>query len=177
MPGFALVMDRTSKSKLGRVQANVFKTAREAKYARAAATNAGRQTRRVFQNTTKTWEHNVEFKLRITGRIGTNFIAYEIQTNDEIWHWLDKGTHTRFKASNPEDPYISKTVTGGVFNSYPGQGEMIWSKDEDGNLSVMNGIEARKWSTDKRMRRAAKIALKAQLDWQMSRLRRSLRGE
>ena len=176
MPGFALRVERTSQTKFGRIVSNTFKTASEAQYARRAAHNAGRQTRRVFENTTRTWDHNVQFKLRITGRIGTNFIAYEIQTSDEIWHYLDSGTSVRFYRSNPEDPYISKT-TPGVFASGPGGGSMIWSADAAGGVIPRAGIEPRHWSTDKRMRRAATIALKAQLDFQMSKVRRIMRGE
>jgi hypothetical protein len=177
MPGFNVRMTRTSLSKLGRVKTQTIRAGREADYARRAAYNAGRQVRRLFERTTKTWEHPVKFNLRTTARGGTNFIAFEIQTSDEIWHWLDKGTNARYKASNPEDPYVSKTVTGGVFDSYAGSGSMIWNIDEEGNLSIMNGIEPRGWSTSKRLRRAAEISLRAQFDQQMSKFRRIMRGE
>jgi len=170
MPKFTMELTRESRSKLGRIKKNALRNAREAKYARNAAYNAGRQMRRQFAKTVRTWDHNVVFKLNISGQIGSNVIFYTISTTDQIWHWLDKGTEIRFAKPKNDETFTPKTFPT-VFNSFPGTGKMVRSKEP------RPGIIPRNWSSDKRTRDIAKVLLESAFNYQMKKFKREMRGE
>ena len=126
--------------------------------ARDAAYNVGRRMRRVFEKTVETWEHQVEFDLNITGRIGRDVVGLMIKTDDEIWNWLDKGTSVRFAqgSPNPEDGYVPKTKPG-WFGSQASDSYMVFT------MYPQPGIEARRWSSDQRMLWLARQLLRDEL--------------
>jgi hypothetical protein len=163
---FSITIDRESRSRLGRIKAYVIKNAREAFLFRQAARNASRQMKRQFQKTTATWDHPVTFTDHVSSRVGGSTVSYEIRTTDRIWHWLDEGTDTRYKRSDPEDPYQTKTVPT-AFTSYPGGGSMIWNvlREEGGSkvLFPVVGIRARNWSSDPRTYKIARQIFLAQV--------------
>ncbi len=166
---FYVKMERTSYSKLGRIKKKTLRNAREAKLARAAAYNSGRRMRRLFEKTTATWNHKVEFKLRVSAKIGDNVVIYGITTTDEIWHWIDQGTEFRNVMSDPDHPYKAKTWPG-AFDSTAGAGRMI------GSNTPRPGIEARGWSHSKKAKITAELLLRAEVGKQFRKLETELKG-
>ena len=168
---FIVRMERTSLSKLKRVKANIMETARESKAARTAAYNSGRRMRRVFEATTKTWTHNVDWKLNVSATKGSNVIFYVISNTDQIWHWLDAGTTYRKVASDPRDPFISKTSPSRFFSG-PCGGKLYFMRKGDSRP----GITPRKGTRNKKAMMTAELLLEAEVSKQFSKLRRELEG-
>ena len=166
---FIMVYERTSRSKLGRIKENALKNTVETKYFRRAAYNSGRRIRTQFEKTTKTWSHDVKFKLSTTATIGSNMVGYSISTNDRVWHWLDRGTSFKMVMSNPEDPYQAKTSYG-AFASYPGSGSMIPS------TTPTDGIEPREWSESELMKKTAEFFFTLEINKQSLKIAKELRG-
>ena len=59
---------------------------------RHAEERVGRVLVKDFQETTKTWEHPVLFKVHTHVRKGDYEVSVEISTDDEIWWYVNEGT-------------------------------------------------------------------------------------
>lgn len=159
--------DKNTLNKFGHIKRVAIKEAKEAYYMRRAAYNAGRNLLTPFRNTVTNWDHPVKFNLRTSAVIGSERIFFIISTHDQVWNWLDQGTKTMWVYSDPEDPYIAKTVPT-VFGSGLGGGHLLWAG------FPLPGIEARRWTTDGRTKRTAAILLKYHIEDQFKKFRRSL---
>jgi len=166
---FRMELAKTSITKLGRVKKEAI-NAGDVKSYRRSVHNVGRRIQRQFQRTTRTWTHNVQFKLVTRARQGDKMAYFEVSTNDRIWHWLDEGTWVRYRKSDPADPYVPKTAPG-AFDSYPGGGSMI----STGGIPFP-GIQDRNWSEDERLDFIANFLLEDEFRKQTKKLRRITRG-
>jgi len=111
--------------------------------------NELRRQGRIFKNdfkaTTRTWEHQPEFKEEI--HLGANQASVTVTTNSDIYKFVDKGTRIRWALMSGN--WKSKTRTG-VIGSVRGRGRMVIC----GRRAMMKrrikarpGIKARKFSS------------------------------
>jgi hypothetical protein len=99
---------------------------------------------RMFEKTTRTWNHDVEFEYEIENN--SNVMRVSVYTNDEIYYFIDQGTSVRYATMTKD--YFSKS-TPGVIGSNRGAGELLYI---DKNVP-RPGIESRRFTEEIHKRR------------------------
>lgn len=131
---------------------------------KAALDSAADSVKRDLKSITGSWNHPVDFevKLNISGEDATA----RITTDDDIFHFLNKGTKVRYALMSPD--WKSKTKPGRM-RSGSGQGRLVlvsrrkpWRRSR--KRWPRPGIKARGWMRDvqrsntKKFQRQASIA-------------------
>jgi hypothetical protein len=85
-----------------------------------------KEIRKDFEETTKTWQHKVEFKETVSAGKGAGGIIAEVSTTDEIYTYVDQGTKPHIirpvRAKRLAFPSIFSPKTAPrVLSSGPGQ--------------------------------------------------------
>lgn len=94
---------------------------------------AENEAKPLFEQTTATWQHEVQFQVIETPR------GHTVQTQDQIYKYIDRGTRVR-RALMSKD-WKSKTRVN-VIGSYSGAGKVLYISRK----LTLPGIEARNFS-------------------------------
>lgn len=131
---------------------------------KAALDSAADSVKRDLKNVTGTWNHSVDFK--VTLNISGETAVARITTDDDVFHYLNKGTRVRYALMSPD--WKSKTKPGRMRSGSGGGRLILVSKRKPWRRSRKRwprpGIKARGWMRDvqrsntKKLQRDASIA-------------------